>query len=212
MTAATTATHNIFTTIVRSIMSPPSLLFLSLSRVTAPGQYSGLEGRVDRYPIAVGKPIGFVGHAGHRHDLTEHWVRHAGLAGSRGVAGNAVGAAVGHANRQINHFLGERIERAGRHDLLHAFPGALQGGRIAREIFPENIDVRHVTGPLDVVIDGAYARRGVCIFDHRDLPVRELLTVFLFQRQPPEQPIFMYGNITPDTSSWDYIWSHGRVA
>jgi len=54
----------------------------------------------------------------------------------RGLA-DAVAAPFVNADREIDH-PGERIERAGRHDLLEALPCPAKPGRVGREdIFPE---------------------------------------------------------------------------
>src|SRR5262249_47468645 len=69
------------------------------------------------------------------HQLAEHRFAHSGLARRGGVAGDAIGAAIGDAHGEINHLLRQRIERARRHDLLHARPGAREQRRIMRQIF-----------------------------------------------------------------------------
>src|SRR5262245_59654528 len=79
-----------------------------------------VECRVDRHAISVGEPIGLVRHPDNRHHLAEHGVGHAGLARGRGVARDAVAAAVGDADGEVDHLFRERIERAGRHHLLDA--------------------------------------------------------------------------------------------
>jgi hypothetical protein len=81
------------------------------------------------------------------------------------VAGDAIAAAVGHAHREVDHLLGHRIERARRHDLLDAVPGALEARRIVRQIFPEIVHVLDAPGAFDVVEHGADVRYGVAIFD-----------------------------------------------
>src|SRR5580704_12369671 len=83
----------------------------------------------------------------------------------RAVARDAIGTAVGHAHGEINHLLGHRIERARRHDVFDALPGALERRRIVRKIFPEIVHVFDAARALDVIIDGADFRRGVGMFD-----------------------------------------------
>ncbi|MCY1372242.1 hypothetical protein D9M69_594370 [compost metagenome] len=64
---------------------------------------------------------------------------------------DAVAAVVGDAHRQVDHFLDHRVERARRHHLLEAGPGALQRGRVVGQVLPEIVDVGHVARRLDVV-------------------------------------------------------------
>ena len=58
---------------------------------------------------------------------------HALGAGARGVRMNAVAAAMGNRNRDVEHFLDLGIERPRRHHLLDALPGPAQGFRIMRQ-------------------------------------------------------------------------------
>jgi hypothetical protein len=88
-----------------------------------------VEGRVDD-AVAVGGPVRFVGHADHSHQLAEHGFGYAGHAGARGMAGDAISAATGRAHGEINHLLGDGIERARRHDLLEPQPRALESGGV----------------------------------------------------------------------------------
>src|SRR5450759_1991964 len=177
MTAATSATHSSLIISDRSIMAfppaPPRVFSYLVTACPVWAIASSLERRIDGNPVAVGQPIGFVGHAGDRHHLAEHGLAHACLAGGRAVAGDAIGAAIGGADRQIDHLLGERVERARRHDLFDAFPGALERHWVARQVFPEIVHVRHVSGFLDVVIDRAHGGWGVGVFDGvHDRPLR----------------------------------------
>ena len=47
--------------------------------------------------------IGLVGHAHHRHQLGQHFICHAFFSGRRGMAVNAIGAAIGDTDRNIEH-------------------------------------------------------------------------------------------------------------
>src|SRR5712692_5926511 len=85
----------------------------------------GLELRVDLDLVAGDQLVGFVGHADHRLQFVEHRVGHAFATSGSGMRGDAVGAIIRHADRDVEHFFRERIKRARRHDLLDAFPGAL---------------------------------------------------------------------------------------
>src|SRR3954469_22818566 len=100
-----------------------------------------VEHRIDRDAVAVCQPVGLVRHANDGHQLPEHLVAHARLARCRAVARDAIAATVGDAYREVDHFLEERVERAWRHHLFDAFPGALEASRVVSEILPEVIDV-----------------------------------------------------------------------
>src|SRR5262249_28697255 len=65
----------------------------------------------------------------------------------------------------INHLLRQRIERARRHDLFHARPGAREQCRIMRQIFPEIVDVIDLPRALDLVEHGADFRASFAILD-----------------------------------------------
>lgn len=79
---------------------------------------------VDFDLIAGDDLVGFVGHADYCLQFVKHGVGHALLERGCGVRGDAVVAVVGDADGHVNKLLSERIERARRHDLLDAFPGA----------------------------------------------------------------------------------------
>src|SRR5258707_3767136 len=167
--AATKATHSNLVAVALSSMLRPSPVFcpvfLPLCHDEGPPAILGLEGGVNWDPIAIGKPIGLVGHSGHGHQLPKHILGHARLSGSSRMTGDAIPTAIGHADREVDHFFHERIERTRRHHLFYAFPCALEGHWIARKVFPEIIHVRHIPGLLDVVIDLAHLRRSIGIFD-----------------------------------------------
>jgi hypothetical protein len=120
---------------------------------------------VDFHLIAGDELIGFVRHADDRLQLLEHSVGHAFFEGGGGVRSDAVVAIVGDADGDVEQLLGEGIERSGPHDLLDAFPGALQCGGVVRDGFPEIVDPIGLARGHDVVIDGAYLRARVCIFN-----------------------------------------------
>src|SRR5208282_2416358 len=143
----------------------PRYRFLPFSSPRSRDRPSPLECRIDRYAIAVGEAVGLVRHADNGHELAEHRRAHAGLARRCAVTGDAIAAAVGGADREIDHLLGEHIERARCHDLLDALPGALERRRILREIFPEIIHILDLPRALDVVEHGTDFRCGVAIFD-----------------------------------------------
>src|SRR5579864_5011277 len=149
--------------------------FAKLNVSLTPDPRLALEGGIDRHPIAVGEPVGFVGHADHGHDLAEHGFGHAGLARRGAMAGDAVAAAIGDADREVDHFLGQRIERAWRHDLLDALPGALERRRIVRQVFPKVVDVVDIAGALDVVEHGADCRIRLSVFDRTNCAHHRLL-------------------------------------
>src|SRR5579864_1943029 len=82
------------------------------------------EAFVYRNAIAVGQPVRFIRHADDGDEFAQHISRHAEPLCRRAVRGRAILAAVADADREVDEFLGQRIERAGRHDLLEALPGA----------------------------------------------------------------------------------------
>src|SRR5580692_1245191 len=81
-----------------------------------------LETLVDFHLVAAGQAIGLIGHPHHGHQLGEHSVAHSGLARAGGVRGDAIPALISRAYREVNHLLGDGVERARRHDLLDALP------------------------------------------------------------------------------------------
>src|SRR5215831_621471 len=163
MTAATSATHNSLSRTLRSnITCSPS--FLHCVTTGLRNANTALEEFVDRNTIAIGEPVGFIGHACNGHKFAEHSLGHPGLSRGSRVAGDTIGAAIGDRHRYIDHFLGERIERARSHDFLDAFPRTLERDRITRKIFPEVIDVGDVSDLFDVVIDSTHLWRSISIF------------------------------------------------
>src|SRR5690242_9757266 len=81
------------------------------------------------------------------------------------MRGDAVAALIRHAHRHVEHLLGQRIQRPGRHDLLDRFPGALERRRIVRQRLPEIVDPVGFPRGHDVVKNRAHFRTGVSIFD-----------------------------------------------
>jgi hypothetical protein len=84
------------------------------------------------------------------------------------VGVDAVGAAVGDADRNVDHFLVQRVQGAGSHHLLHAAPSALQQIGLNRQRFPEVGDPVSLARLHDVVIH--VANFGAClpVFDEFD--------------------------------------------
>jgi hypothetical protein len=116
---------------------------------------------------ALDDAVGLVGHADHGDQFAQHGVGHAGPARGCRVGGNAITAPVGRTDGEINHLFGQRVERAGRHDLLHALPRALERGRMIGESLPEIIDPIDAAGRHDVVIDRAHLGIGLRVLDQR---------------------------------------------
>ena len=130
---------------------------------------------VDFDLITGDKFVGFIGHADNGLKLLEHRVGHSFGEGGSGVRGDAVVAVVGDADGDVNQFLGERIERARAHDLLEAFPGALEQGGIVRDGLPEIIDPIDFARSHNVIVNGTDFRACVFVFDqskggHGDSP------------------------------------------
>src|SRR5258708_5835453 len=96
-----------------------------------------LESLVDLDLVAGGVAIGFIRHADHPHQLSEHAVAHPRLARGGGMGSDAVSALVADADGDVDHLLGQCVQRARRHDLLDAEPGAAQRGRIVGDRLPK---------------------------------------------------------------------------
>src|SRR5580692_4706582 len=132
---------------------------------------------VNFHLIAGDELVGLVRHADDRLQLLKHGVGHTFFESGGGVRGDAVVATIGDADGDIEELLGEGVERSGAHDLLDAFPGALQYGRIVRDGLPEIIDPVGLARGHDVVVDSANFRARVGIFNqskcrHAILPKR----------------------------------------
>ncbi len=123
---------------------------------------------VDLHLVAGDETVGFIGHADNRLQLLEHGVRHALAARRHRVRCDAIAAAVGDAYGHVEQFLGERIERPRRHDLLDAFPCAFQRRRIVRDGLPEIVYPVGLAKGHDVVVNGANLRARVLIFNQSE--------------------------------------------
>src|SRR3954453_11336031 len=89
---------------------------------------SFLELRIDLDLVSRHHLVRFIRHPHDRYHLFEHRVRHALLLRGYGVRGYTVVALVSYADRHVDEFLGEWVERTRRHDLLDVFPSAPKGG------------------------------------------------------------------------------------
>src|SRR6266478_6404474 len=127
-----------------------------------------LEALVDFDLVAGDKLVGLIGHANDGLKLLEHGPGHAFAESGSGVRGDAVSAVVGDAHRDVDHFLGEWIERARRHELLDAFPRALEQCGIVGDGLPEIIDPVGFARGHDVVVNGAHFRASVTVFDESE--------------------------------------------
>jgi hypothetical protein len=72
------------------------------------------------------------------------------------VAGDAIAAAVCHADGDIDHLLDERVERTRRHHGSKAVPCPTQRLFIVGKIFPEVIDVVELPRGFDLVVYGLH--------------------------------------------------------
>src|SRR5688572_25428180 len=152
--------------------SPPRILSRRPRMVSLPWNSARTIPRlpvalVDLDPEAVGQPVRLVGHAHDGHQLAVHLVGHAPAARGGGVRGGAVAAAVGHAHRQVDHLLGERVEGSGLHDRLQGLPRAAQRGRMGGQRLPEVVDVVRLARGHDVVVDDPHLVAGLRVLDHR---------------------------------------------
>ncbi len=114
-----------------------------------------MESSVERDAESIGKSIGLIGEADNGHEVGKHLGRHPGLLGGGRVGSGAVLAAVGDADRDVNHFLYDSGQ-CGRHGhrLLDLGPGLAEQGRVVGEGEPEVINNVGLAGGLDVVKDG----------------------------------------------------------
>src|SRR5215469_11667246 len=132
------------------------------------GPTSYLERRINFYLIARSQAVAFVGHPDNGHQLAKHRVGHALVFRGRGVGRNAVAALIRNADRDVDHFLGQRIERTRSHDLLDVLPGAFQRGRVVGQSLPEIVDPVRLAGGHDVIVYLAHFGRGVLVFDETE--------------------------------------------
>jgi hypothetical protein len=126
------------------------------------------ERLVDLDLKSVGQRVGLVGHTDNGYQLGEHFAVHALRPRGRRMGVDAVGAAVGDADCNIDQFLGQRVQGAGSHHLLHAVPGALQQLGLNRRRFPEVVDPVRLARLHDVVIQVAYFGACLLLFDEFD--------------------------------------------
>src|SRR5580692_1657636 len=124
-----------------------------------------LESLVDLDLVTGSEAIRFIGHAHDGHEFLKHLRGHPFALCRCGVRSDAVGALIRDADGDVDHLLCKRIEGARRHDLLDGFPGALERRGIVGEGLPEMIDVIGLARRENVVVNGAYFRRRVFIFN-----------------------------------------------
>src|SRR5207249_6696816 len=124
-----------------------------------------LESLVDFHLVVAGEAVGFIGHADDSHQLGQHRIGHPRLARRGRMRRDAVRALITGADGEVDHLLGDGIERARRHHLFDAMPGPPQCGRIARQRLPEVVDPIRAARPHDVVINSPDFRTRVLVFD-----------------------------------------------
>src|SRR5580658_3230038 len=120
---------------------------------------------VNFHLIAGDELVGLVGHSDDGLQLLKHGIGHSFFECGSGVRSNTVVAIVRDADRNVEQLLGERIECSGPHDLLDAFPGALQRGGVVRDGFPEVIDPIDLPRSHNVIVNRAYLRARVRVFN-----------------------------------------------
>jgi hypothetical protein len=103
---------------------------------------------------------------------------HALAAGRRRVRVQAVAAAVCGGHGDVDELLGQRIERARRHDPLGLLPRCRQLHWIVRQRSPDVVDVVRAAGRTDIVEDGARLRIGLRVGQQRYRGHGIPLTVF----------------------------------
>src|SRR5579862_4064732 len=126
------------------------------------------EALVHRHAIAVGEAVGLVGHADDRDEFAQHLLRHAEPLCRGAMRMGAVLTGIGDADREVDQFLGERVERARRHHLFQALPGAFERRRVVGERPPEIVDPVGVAALFDVVEDGAHIGARRLLLDQRN--------------------------------------------
>ena len=129
---------------------------------------SGLEAIIDFNLITVAETIGPLAMPDHGHDLRQTAGR-----SSRPCApppcGTQCSSRIGWWRYgEVDHFLGERIERARRHDLLHRFRGSPQRRWIVRQRFPEIVDPIRPARGHDAPVDSANFRGGIRVFNQSE--------------------------------------------
>ena len=78
---------------------------------------------------------------------------------------NTVIAIVSDTHRYVDQLLSERIERAGRHHLFHAFPGPAQSDRMTGQGLPEVVHLSNLSRCHNVIEDIPNFGRGIFVFD-----------------------------------------------
>src|SRR5437870_4627967 len=126
------------------------------------------EHLVDLDLVAVSQAVRLVGHADDGHQLAQHRLGHAAAAGRRRVRSDAVVAAVGGAHREVDHLLGERVERARRHHRFECVPRASERRRMAGQGLPEVVHTIDLPRRHDVVVDRADFGARLGVFDQFD--------------------------------------------
>src|ERR1039457_3977788 len=86
---------------------------------------------------------------------------------SGAVRSDAILAPVGNADRHINEFLGERVERSRSHDFLRIRPHAPERWRMMRQYLPIIIDPIRLADRHDVVVYRTHVGRRLRIFNRR---------------------------------------------
>src|SRR5882757_3676767 len=133
------------------------------------------------------------------------------LGPSRGaMRRDAVLATVRHADRHINEFFGERVERARAHDFLRICPHTPQRRGMMRQYFPVVVDPIGFAGGHDVVVHGANLRRRVRVLDGRrgraDCAGGAHGTTAITRAGNPE-PSSTFGKVTQTTAPASGTWS-----
>jgi hypothetical protein len=114
----------------------------------------------------VGEAIGHVGRSDNAHQFAKHCFRHS--FGDRGgpMRRDAVFAAVGRADGDVDQFADERIQFAGAaHHFFERRPGSLKSWRMIGDGFPKIIDVVSLSRDADVIVDFADQAATLFVFD-----------------------------------------------
>ena len=123
---------------------------------------------IQRYLKSVCQTVIHVGHTDHAHQFPEHGLGHTFGDRGRAMRRNAVVAAVGHADGNINQFTDQRIQFAGpTHDFLERLPSPLECGGMIGDGLPEVIDFCRFAGCSDVVKDFSHDAAAVFVFNQR---------------------------------------------
>jgi len=112
------------------------------------------------------------------------------------MRGDAVAAAVSHADRHINELLGQGVECAQAHDLFGVRPHAPQARRMIREDFPVVVDPVDLARRHDVVVHRAHLRGRVGILDGRMPSARGAHGTIAITRAGKPAPSATFGVVT----------------